>query len=159
MYLVSCALSKISLTSSKADEWAEAAGLTNAIQTFEFSFQIVLQDKLLSTIDAVSQYLQRENMSFFEALFLLESALTTVKQQRSEFDELKKTAVTLSLSLGTVTTFKEIRVNRKKKFFDELCEDERLADAELHYKVSVFNTNKDIVISQLSASRTITIYI
>ena len=87
LYLVSCALSKISLTSSKADERAEAAGLINAIQTFEFSFQIVLQDKLLSTIDAVSQYLQREKMSLFEASFLLESALTAVKQQRSEFDE------------------------------------------------------------------------
>ena len=49
-------LNKINLTSSKADERAEAAGLINAIQKYEFSIQIVLQDKLLSSIDAVSQY-------------------------------------------------------------------------------------------------------
>ena len=39
----------------------------------------------------------------------------------------------------------------KKKYFDELCEDERLAHGELHYKVSSFYTNMDIFISQLSA--------
>ena len=81
-------LNKINLTSSKADERAEAAGLFNAIQKFEFSIQIVLQDKLLSSIDAVSQYMQKESMSLFEASFLLEAALTAVKQQRTEFDEI-----------------------------------------------------------------------
>ena len=48
--------------------------------------------------------MQKENMSLFEASFLLESALTVVKQQR---------AVTLSESLGTDTTFKERRVIHK----------------------------------------------
>ena len=76
-------LNKINLTSSKTDERAEAAGLINAIQNFEFTFQIALQDKLLLFIDAVSQYMQKENMSLFEASFLLESALTAVKQQRA----------------------------------------------------------------------------
>ena len=80
-------------------------------------------------------------MSFFEASFLLESALTAMKQQRAEFYEIKKTSVTSSELLGTDTTFKERRVIRKKKFFDELCEDERLVDAELHYKTSVFYAN------------------
>ncbi len=58
-------LDKISLTSSKTDGRAEAAGLINAIQKFEYSIQIVLQDKLLSSIDAVSQYMQKESMSLF----------------------------------------------------------------------------------------------
>ena len=35
-------LNKINLTSSKTDERAEAAGLINAIQNFEFTFQIAL---------------------------------------------------------------------------------------------------------------------
>ena len=38
-----------------------------------------------------------------------------------------------------------------KKYFDELCDDERLVDAESHYKNSVFYANLDIVILQLSA--------
>ena len=45
---------KINLTSSKTNERAEAAGFINAIQNFEFTFQIALKDKLLSFIDAVS---------------------------------------------------------------------------------------------------------
>ena len=58
----------------------------------------------------------------------------------------------MSESWGTDTTFRERRVSRKKKFFDELCENERLADAELHFKTSFFFcANLDIVISQLSA--------
>ena len=61
--------------------------------------------------------MQKENMSSFEASFLLESALTAVKEQRAEFDELKKTTVTLSDSWGTDTTFKERRISRKKNFF------------------------------------------
>ena len=51
------------------------------------------------------------------SLFLLESALTAVKEQRAEFHEIKKTTVTLSDSWGTDTTFKERRISRKKNFF------------------------------------------
>ena len=64
-----------------------------------------------------------------------------VKQQRTEFDKIKKTAVTLSESLGTDTTFKERRASRKKKCFehsDEKYEDDRLVDAELHFKTAFF---------------------
>ncbi len=46
---------------------------------------------------------------------------------------------------------RERRVSRKKKFFDELSDDERLVDAQLHFKTSGFFANLDIVISQLSA--------
>ena len=61
-----------------------------------------------------------------------------MKQQRTEFDEIKKTAVTLSESWGTDTTFKERRASRKKKCFDEKYEDDRLVDAELHFKTAFF---------------------
>ena len=41
----------------KDSERSEAAGLINATQNFEFTFQIVLQDMLPSSIDAVSKYI------------------------------------------------------------------------------------------------------
>ena len=64
-----------------------------------------------------------------------------MKQQRAEFDEIKKTADSLSESWGTDTTFKERRASRKKKCFehsDEKYEDDRLVEAELHFKTAFF---------------------
>ena len=63
---------------------------------------------------------------------------------------LKKTATTLANSWGMVVTFKQKRTGRKKRFFDELCEDERLADPENHFKTSVLYACLDIVIAQLT---------
>ena len=81
----------------------------------------------------------------------LESALTAVKNQRTQFEDINKTAVSMSESWRTDTMFEERRVSRKKIFFYELCEDERLVDPELHFRTSVFYSNLDIVITQLSA--------
>ena len=52
------ALNHINLISKKPDERAEAAGLVKAIQNFDLVFLIVMQEKLLTSVDLVSQFLQ-----------------------------------------------------------------------------------------------------
>jgi len=40
-------------------------------------------------------------------------------------------------------------ISQSKQFFDELCTDQPLADPENNFKINVFYTNMDIIISQL----------
>ena len=109
-----------------------------------------MQDKLLSSVNLVSQFLQRQDMNLFDATSLLDAALASVKNARDEFDDTKKTATTLANSWGTDVTLKQKRTGRRKRFFDELCEDERLTDPEQHFRTSVFYACLDTVIAQLT---------
>ena len=143
-------LNKISLTSVKVDERAESTGLIKAIQNFEFVILVVMQHKLLSSVDLVSQFLQRPNINLLDATSLLEAALTSIKKLRIQFEDTKKSAETLAKSWGTAVQFKEKRMSRKKRQYDELCEDERLTDAEYNFKTSIFYACIDIVTTQLS---------
>ena len=59
-------LCKTSLTSNKTEERAEATGLIKSIQTFEVAMLVAMQDKILSSVNLVSQFLQRQNMNFFD---------------------------------------------------------------------------------------------
>ena len=141
-------LADISLTSTKADERIEASGLRKVIQTF--IMLVVMQDKLLLSVNQVSQFLQRQNMNLFDAASMLEAAQTSIKNARGKFEDIKIEAVTLARTWVTDSKFKHKRINRKKKLFDELCEDERLTDAQQHFKTSVYYTCMDTVISQLT---------
>ncbi|MCP3853077.1 MAG: hypothetical protein GY694_23035, partial [Gammaproteobacteria bacterium] len=89
-------------------------------------------------------------MDLFDATSMLEAALTSIKNARDKFEDIKIEAVTLARTWGTDTKFKQKRISRKKRLFDELCEDERLTDAEQHFKTSVYYTCMDTVISQLT---------
>ncbi|KAK9954687.1 hypothetical protein ABG768_016736 [Culter alburnus] len=51
---------------------------------------------------------------------------------------------------GSQTTFENVRVGRVKRHYDELCEDERLSNAECYFRVNIFNSNLDVIINQLS---------
>lgn len=144
------ALTRICLLSNKLDERSEASGLINAIQRFEFVVLIVMQDKLLRSVDLVSQLLQRPDMDLFNATTLLETALTSIKQSRGAFEETKAAAQALAKDWGTDGNFKQKRASRKKRMFDELSEDMRLTDAEQHFKTSVYYACIDIAIMQLT---------
>ena len=105
-------LTEISLTSTKADERTEASGLLKVIQTFEFIMLVVMQDKLLLSVNLVSQLLQRQDMDLFDATSMLEAALTSIKNARDKFEDIKIEAVTLARTWGTDTKFKQKRISR-----------------------------------------------
>ena len=66
-------LADISFTSTKAYERTEASGLLKVNQTFEFIMPVVMQDKLLLSVNLVSQLLQRQDMNLFDAASMLEA--------------------------------------------------------------------------------------
>ena len=94
-------LADIILTSTKADEGTVAWGLLKAIQTFEFIMLVVMQDKLLLSVNLVSQLLQRQDMNLFDAASILQAAPTSIKNARGKFEEMKIEAVTLARTWGT----------------------------------------------------------
>ncbi len=144
------ALTKICLLSKKPDERAEAEGLKNNMENFEFVLQTVIQSKILETTNTVSQRLQKQNTDILQASKYVASASETLVSLRGEFNSLKETAQNLAQSWGIPPSFPEKRARRTKRHFDELCEDERLSNAEEHFKVSVFYAVLDTAIAQVT---------
>ena len=132
------ALTHIILVSKKTDKISDVLGLKKKMESFEFVFLVVLQYDLLILIDIVFQYLQRKGMNLFEAKSLLKAALDSVMSLRDGFLQSKTTAETLAKSWGTSAAFSQTRTRRKRKMFDELCEDQVLDDAMQLFKTSVF---------------------
>ncbi len=95
-------LCKTSLSSNKTEERAKATGLIKSNQTFEVAMLVAMQDKILSSVNLLSQFLQRQDMNLFDATSLLNAALVSVKNAREEFDA-TKTAVTYTTLMGIRT--------------------------------------------------------
>uniref|UniRef100_A0A3B3RTZ4 HAT C-terminal dimerisation domain-containing protein n=1 Tax=Paramormyrops kingsleyae TaxID=1676925 RepID=A0A3B3RTZ4_9TELE len=144
------ALTKIALTSDKRDERNEAVGLMKSMEKFSFIFLVVVQAKVLETVNAVSKTLQKTDTDIQTAMQLLENSIQILSDYRSAFDQAKATAQMLASKWGVQTTFENVRPRRVKRHFDELSEDERLTNAEKYFRVQIFNATLDIIISQLS---------
>ena len=81
----------------------------------------------------------------------LESALTPVKKQRTQFEDIKKTAVSMSESWTTDTMFQERRISRKNIFLMNYVKMKDQLILSCTLKLQFFFANLDIVITQLSA--------
>lgn len=77
------------------------------------------------------------------------NAAENFQKLRDNFEEIKKEASDMANKWGIKTQFKENRQRHVKKFFDELCEDERYRDPERSFKINVFYANLDIIIRQV----------
>ncbi|QQP56876.1 Uncharacterized protein FKW44_001691, partial [Caligus rogercresseyi] len=80
------------------------------------------------------------------AVQLLDCAIADLSAYREHFEESKQAAQGLSENKA----FENTRARKVKAHFDELSQDERLADADSYFRVHVFNACLDIVISQLT---------
>jgi len=144
------ALAKLSLTSRKKDEREEAASLKQTIEKFSFVCLVVLQSKILERTNVISKLLQSQDMDLASAVQLLGSAIRDLTVFRESFENVKQTARSLSEKWGVSKAFENTRLRKVKAHFDELCQDERISDAESYFHVNVFNAFLDIVISQLT---------
>ena len=100
-------------------------------------------------MDLVSKLLQNKNMNLFDAVKLLHTARDNIKVMRNKFEEYITIAKTLATSWGSNVEFTNTRKGRTKKCFDELSEDQRLADPEQRFKVGVFFVCIDTAVVQL----------
>ncbi|MBN3288339.1 MARH5 ligase, partial [Polyodon spathula] len=86
--------------SLKTDECSETAGLKKRMDTFEFVLMVVIQSKVLETVNIVSKLPQSKDMDLFLATKMLNSATETFTSFRKQFGETKATASSLASSWG-----------------------------------------------------------
>ena len=143
------ALSRILLESKKKDGREEASRVEKNIENFEFVILLVVVSKILSDIDIASKYLQRKDVDLLKATEQLQLVLNVMVKYRQDFTKVRDEAVTICKQWGLLTNFADKHVIKRKRHFDELAEDSRLAGPEDCFRISVFNAVLDIVISQM----------
>ncbi|GBN34922.1 Zinc finger MYM-type protein 1 [Araneus ventricosus] len=102
-----------------------AVSLLKSIQTFEFVAFTCFWQKTLKKIDIVSKMLQKEDIAIDVACNLLKGLTAQIKDCRDTIgNEVLEEAKQSCLALNVDPSFKEVRNRKKKRFFDEKCEDE-----------------------------------
>ena len=79
-------LTKIALTTDKKDERGEASGLKKNMEKFSFIFLVVLQTKVLESVNVVSKLLQDTNTDIEKAVKLLENTILILSEYRGAFE-------------------------------------------------------------------------
>ncbi|XP_073537599.1 uncharacterized protein [Phyllobates terribilis] len=142
-------LTRITLTSKKSMERNEAQQLKSKLESFDFALLLVVQCEVLETLNLVSKSLQSETMDLLSAYELLGNALLKITEMRERFEALVSEASDVCSRWGIKNEFHQNRVRKVKKHFDELCEDERLADPTTCFRVTVFYPMVDTLCTQL----------
>ena len=109
-------LTKIALTTDKKDERGEASGLKKNMEKFSFIFLVVLQTKVLESVNVVSKILHDTNTDIEKAVKLLENTILILSEYRGAFDQAKTTAQTLADKWGAQNTFEKVRGRSQTSF-------------------------------------------
>jgi len=142
-------LAYISLMGRNKDEKSKASGLQNYFQKFDVILIIVIESKILNSLQIVSLLLQKSDIDLLKAFELLQTALNKIKEMRNKFEEVFEEAKQIAISWGVEPTFTKIRKTKTTKYFVELSNDERLHDAEQYFKTQIYYRTLDIIIKQL----------
>jgi Domain of unknown function (DUF4371)/hAT family C-terminal dimerisation region len=144
------ALTRIVLENKNASERNDALNLQKVMQTFEFVLILVVLTKVLSAINAASMCLQSKDADLLKATHRLKTAFEEVSDYRNKFSDAVVEATRICRLWGIEAKFKDTRVTRKKRHFDELAEDTRLTNAEQRFRITVFNCLIDTVTTQIT---------
>ncbi|GFW01639.1 hypothetical protein TNCV_4085541 [Trichonephila clavipes] len=79
---------------------------------------------------------------------MLNSSLTSIKNLRKNFANIKEEAIGLAKKWG-ITRSLEKRDRKVRQFFDDFNADEKLQDRELLFELDVFKANVDVITTQL----------
>lgn len=142
-------LTYLSLSGKNADEKVQPAALAKYFGEFSTVILIVLQNRILGSVDVVSKLLQTKQEDIQKPVEMLSSLIEEFSSLRNNWHTLKNDSVKLAEDWKIIPSFPEKRVRRTRRMFDELQSDERLEDPEKRFQYEVFNRNLDIVISQL----------
>ncbi|XP_033217388.1 uncharacterized protein LOC117173106 [Belonocnema kinseyi] len=143
------ALSKIILISNSTTERKEASYLRKEMENLEFVFQVVLHTKVLTTTNLVTKALQKRDVDLSQANVLLEQAYQELREFRNDYEIATSQAIKLSADWRVKAELQNKQIKKTKKYFEELCEDERLSDEEARFRVNIFHGCLDIICNQL----------
>lgn len=142
-------LSVLSISLKKNEDRNQASALRNKMSCFEFVLLLIFQDRVLHSTNLASKILQLPSMDLALASQILETAKRNLESLRSNFSDVAKEAEELAKVWKIETNFKNRRVRRVKKFYDELAVDENIKDPLKNFEIFVFNASLDILVCQL----------
>jgi hypothetical protein len=85
-----------------------------------------------------------------KATHRLKTAFEEASDYRNKFTDAIVEATRMCQLWGIEANFKNTRVAKKKRHFDELAEDSRLINAEQRFRITVFNCLIDTVTTQVT---------
>lgn len=143
-------LSNILLISTKREEKQEASVIKKHMEKFEFVFLLIFQCEILERINLTSKTLQKADTDLENAMIMINSSLTSVRNLRDKFADIKEKASTEARRWSIIPKFEQKRYKKVRKCFEELSTDERLQNTERLFEVEVFKASIDIITSQLN---------
>ncbi|XP_024195635.1 zinc finger MYM-type protein 1-like [Rosa chinensis] len=134
------ALVDLANTSEDPKTKSEAESLvTHELENFEFLLGMVIWYQLLYAINTVSKFLQAENMDIDAALKELKGLILFLEEYReSGLDMAMDEAKQMASELGIEAVFREKRIIRRKKQFDDSGSDEVMQSSEESFRVNYF---------------------
>ena len=94
---------------------------------------LIVLTNVLSAINAASMYLQSKDADLLKAAHHLKTAFDDLSEYRNKFEDAFDEATRICRLWGVEAKFKDSRVVRKKRHFDELAEDTRLTNSEQRF--------------------------
>ncbi|KAJ8364351.1 hypothetical protein SKAU_G00131820 [Synaphobranchus kaupii] len=136
------------LTSPKTA--SEADGLLHKISTFEFKLMLCIWNAILQKTYILSNYLQKESLDINMAVQLIDTCMAQLKEMRTDlsFEEMIETGQDMARRCNSSTEFTEGRGRKRKRFHDELAEDEVIQDPKTRFKVEFYFHVLDILVQQ-----------
>jgi Domain of unknown function (DUF4371)/hAT family C-terminal dimerisation region len=137
--------------SNDAATISDAEALVNyEFQKFEFIVSLVIWYEILEKVKKVSKILQGKDIDVGKCVDLLQGLILFLEEYRNNgFEIAKSEAEKIALELEIEPTFRESRVRRRKKFFEESATDEPIQVAEESFRVNYFLVMVDTIISSV----------
>ncbi|XP_042472386.1 zinc finger MYM-type protein 1-like [Zingiber officinale] len=130
---------------------SEAEGLASfELENFEFVSGMVIWYKLLYEINIVSKFLQAKNMDIVMAIRQLKGLISSLQEFReSGFDQALIEAEHIASEMGIEPIFREKRIIRRKRQFDEINREEVAQSPKESFRVNYFLFIIDQALSSL----------
>ncbi|CAA0830700.1 hAT dimerisation domain-containing protein / transposase-related [Striga hermonthica] len=120
------------------------------LQSFDFLVGVVIWFEILQKVNSVSKAFQKNDMVISESISLLQGLIVFLEEYRNcGFESAKVEAQKIALEMDIEPAFREIRIRRKSKFFDENARDEPIQGAEEYFRVNYFLQIVDNALSSL----------
>ncbi|XP_073133860.1 uncharacterized protein [Henckelia pumila] len=138
-------------TSDDSKIKSEAEGLSSfELEHFEFLTGMIIWYKLLYEINIVSKFLQSENMDIDVVIRQLKGLISLLQEFReSGFDQALVEAEHIASEMGIEPVFRQKRIIRRKRQFDEINSEEVTQSRKESFRVNYFLFIIDQALSSL----------
>ncbi|XP_065665525.1 zinc finger MYM-type protein 1-like [Hydra vulgaris] len=145
------ALYKVADSSSIGVAVSEANGLANEISSYQFILSLTIWHDLLFEINKVSKVMQNPSADISIMIKLVETTKIFLESFRSDesFEAIIKKSEEIAIKLGTEPVFPQVRLSRKRRFFEYEGNDTPL-NGKSKYKVDFFNAIIDVALVSLN---------